>query len=303
MSTLTRGLAISEKSNPLVQVKGQASQYINFDRLFMIPRKATVIESVVKESKKSDEKTRSRAPSSKTATEDSKISSFSILTAEIQVKVAAEIAFSLVLNRPSRHISDFGFYHGCHLNEEAIISEIVLLRRELSGEDLSTPLTIEEKRKFAHYFGFQNRIVLAVIELPKWALQRGIPKQVHKSHKFVLSETDYYLLVITRDMIGKFSWIYKFDHNIIECLTNNNEVKDDVDKSSLSPTSFASYLNIPSNSSVLRVDAHLESNIPDVQNILDPSSQEYKRFKLIQQKVADLTKYESDLLNLKLEKY
>jgi hypothetical protein len=183
------------------------------------------------------------------------------------------------------------------LDEEAIISEIVFLRRELSGEDLSAPLTIEEKRKFAHYFGFQNRIVLAVIELPIWALERGVPKQVHKSHKFFLTENEYYLLVITRDMIGKFSWIYKFDHNRIECLRNNNGVKDDVDKSSLSPTSFASYLNIPSNSSVLRVDA------PDVQNILDPSSQEYKRFKLIQQKVADLTKYETDFINSKLEKY
>lgn len=295
MSTLTRGLAISEKSNPLVRVKCLASQHMGFDRIFMIPRKATVSESNTKEEKeikKSDEKTSSKLTPS----------SFAVLTAEIQVKLAAEISFSSILNRPSRYTSDVGFYHGCHLNEEAIISDIVLLRREISGEDLSVPVTIEEKRKFAHYFGFQNRIVLAVIEIPVWALERGIPKEIHKAHKFDLSENNYYVLVITRDMVGKFSWIYKFDHNIIECLRKNNQVKDNIDKSSLFPTAYGTYLNVPSKSSILRVDAHLESNIPEVEKILDPSTQEYKRFKIIQQKVADLTKYEGEFINSKQEK-
>ena len=291
-------MAISEKDNSRVAVKMRAGKFINPERLFMIHRTVSHVDLQSKETKKSEEKLSKEIKHGGS----SKVSSFAVLTAEIQIKVSAELAFSSVLNKPSHFSSQYGFFHGCYLNEEEIISEIVLLRRDLCKKDRSTEITNDEKQKFVHYYGYQNRIIMTLIELPLWALERGIPTQLHKVQQFDLSNRDGYILLLLRDMLGKFSWIFKLNQNKLQSLKSDGEVKDEVDKSYLSRTIFRSDPYKPENSSVDHIDPYIDSSIPNVKTLLDPSSKEYARFIAIRQKVSDLSKYDQEFLESKIQK-
>ena len=126
-------------------------------------------------------------------------SNITTLSAETQIKGAAEHALSLIClrlaNFPPKN-SCFGLtYLGSAWDEIQFSISVYKIREKLRQ---SEPLDTSESNasmasKFARYFAYQKRLILGIIENPDWSSKEGVPREPS-------------LTLVIRDPEGKYTW-------------------------------------------------------------------------------------------------
>ncbi|ORY23340.1 hypothetical protein BCR33DRAFT_796550 [Rhizoclosmatium globosum] len=159
------------------------------------------------------------SPTIPTVSSTAGVSTFAKLTAESAVKSAAEIALSQLLN----HLGNFpprGARFGAS-RVSTLFDELAEVKRILRIRDLRRRDSIfgSGRNSYIRYFVYDNRILMAFVEQPEWAIQPGsggLPYcdegpdfDCGSDESLDQKPKNPKLLLILRDATGKFSWVCK----------------------------------------------------------------------------------------------
>ena len=232
---------------------------------------------------------------------DPELSTFSILTAEIDVKNAAEICMTNLFARPLKENSQ-GFLHSSTFDELQAVSEIIDLQHQLIKNVDHEPINIKQIGSFLRYFSFQNQIIFGILELPAWALNHSCPSGLNKTNAYEERDNPQVVMIV-RDMSGRYCWLEKLNYGGKQAMVKQNSI----DFNQLNRFTPSQYPYVPKNSQVIHALSHNESSIPKMNDIVSHNDkQHYERTKKLvsEQSIHELNMFNSkssrlDLFSLK----
>jgi hypothetical protein len=210
---------------------------------------------------------------------------FALLSAEIQIKTAAESVMSLlclrISNFPPKNSSQGVTKLTCTWNEIHSIMKTAKIQQSLLESNRSEAISVEAKR-FVRYFAYQKRIIFAFVEQPNWAvIDKG---QILPS-----------IIVTTRDSTGKFAW-----HGQLEYMDGNKR-KNSKEGSfkSLSALDSEPILGTLKADPQPEIPAPAEENVVKFQSIMDsniPSINELCALEKMESLSEEITKVQTQSL-------
>ena len=128
---------------------------------------------------------------------------FAVISAEIQIKTAAERALQLI----SLRLGNFPSNGSCfgvtklHTGWKEINKCAALTRLQNRLKDLPEPrFVFPEEYKFVHYFSYMKSLIFGLIELPPWSRQSQGQQSIPS------------IAFITITPEGKYSWVGNFEY-------------------------------------------------------------------------------------------
>jgi hypothetical protein len=163
------------------------------------------------------------ASSTATKEEDVGLPTFAVLSAEIQIKTAAEHALNLICLRLANFPPNNSCFGLSYLSSawDDINTAMNLSKFQSSSCTNSTPIN-ELTSNFVHYYDYQKRLILGIVENPDWHSED--PKMKEPS-----------IVMVIRDPGGKYSWIGEFKYvdsnaNIVgKSSSADGKISDDLD--------------------------------------------------------------------------
>jgi hypothetical protein len=189
---------------------------------------------------------------------------FALLSAEIQIKTAAESVMSLlclrISNFPPKNSCQGVTKLTCTWNEIQSIVKTAKMQQSLLEANEIGSTSIDAKR-FVRYFAYQKRIIFAFVEQPSWA---NVDKRQNLPS----------IIITTRDSTGKFAW-----HGQLE-YTDGSKRKNSKEESSKSFVGVGSELNLsaansghlpavatPDEANVIKMESYMDCNIPSINEL------------------------------------
>jgi hypothetical protein len=181
---------------------------------------------------------------------------FALLSAEIQIRSAAESAMSLlclrISNFPPKESRQGVTKISSTWNEINSIMHTSKIQQRLLREN-GSDLPSTDYQKFIRYFAYQKRVIFAFVEIPRWK---------ENDYKKTLPS----LILTTRDSSGRFSW-----SGSLEYKENSSDPASKIEPEKIDP--FQQSLvpqhedPIPSAPELIQLSSFNEMNIPTIQEL------------------------------------